>query len=81
MSRQSRGDDLAESVSTFGDDLADLPDSELAERADAYLSRVESRHEGRAEAYLRESEAWYKRQADAYLGFDRGDVEVDRGDD
>lgn len=67
MSRQSRGEnDLAESVSTFGGDLADLSGAELERRAEAYLRRQEDR---------------YKERAEAYLGFDRGDVEVGRGDD
>lgn len=67
MSRQSRAEnDLAESVSTFGDDLADLSESEQKRRAEAYLRRREN---------------CLKDEAEAYLGFDRGDVEVGRGDD
>ena len=60
MSRQSRGEnDLAESVSTFGDDLADLSESEQKRRAEAYLKRRENR---------------LKERAEEYLGFDRGEV-------
>lgn len=61
MSRQSRGENgLEESVSTFGDDLEDLSESEQKRQAEAYLKRRENRLKGEAEAYL---------------GFDRGEVE------
>ena len=84
-----RGDGLAESVSTFGVDVADLGDAELERQAEAYLAEQERRYKEPAESYLRRQERRYKRAAETYLGFDRGDVvdadgdgqEVDRGDD
>lgn len=51
---------LDDRVSTFGDGLGELSDDELAQRAEAYLSRVESAYQEQADDYLGFSESWVK---------------------
>lgn len=60
MSRQSRGDGLEESVSTFGGDLEELSESEQKRQAEAYLKRRENRLKDEAEAYLGFDGSWGK---------------------
>mgnify|MGYP000179115178 FL=1 len=45
-------------VSTFGESLLELSEDELRQRAESYLSEVESKHKAAAEAYLGFSESW-----------------------
>lgn len=67
-------------MDTFGDSIP-LDEDRQAELVEASLKERRERFEAEAEAYLRREENRLKEEAEAYLGFDRGDVEVGRGDD